>query len=231
MNFIKRALLSTKAKKGRTILLICIFSAILIFVLAGLTIRSAALSATESAKKSMGATITLSTNKEASFSKSTQQSTDSSATDSSVDPGSYSVTPVPLEDATAIAKLDNIKSYNFLSSTSAGATDSITPISSSDSTSSSTEESSSQSQQGMPSGGDQDSNSFGAGNAQGDFSISGVLTTAAADDFSDGTSKIVEGVGITAADVDSNNVVIEETLAEANDLSVGDTFTISNPTD
>lgn len=39
MNFIKRAWLATKAKKGRTALLILVTSAILIFVLAGLTIK------------------------------------------------------------------------------------------------------------------------------------------------------------------------------------------------
>lgn len=51
MNFIKRAWLATKSKKkGRTALLILVTSAILIFVLAGLTIKNAADSAVESAK-------------------------------------------------------------------------------------------------------------------------------------------------------------------------------------
>lgn len=69
MNFIKRALLSMKTKKGRTLLLCAVFSAILIFVLAGLTIQSAALSATENAKKNVGATVTLSANREAAMKK------------------------------------------------------------------------------------------------------------------------------------------------------------------
>lgn len=42
MNFIKRAWLATKAKKSRTALLTLVTSSILIFVLAGLTIKSAA---------------------------------------------------------------------------------------------------------------------------------------------------------------------------------------------
>ena len=42
MNYIKRALQSLWAKKGRSLLMIAVFSAILIFVLAGLTIRSGA---------------------------------------------------------------------------------------------------------------------------------------------------------------------------------------------
>lgn len=65
MNFIKRAWLATKAKKGRTALLILVTSAILIFVLAGLTIKNAADSAVESAESEAGATVTLSVNREA----------------------------------------------------------------------------------------------------------------------------------------------------------------------
>jgi len=51
MNFIKRAWLATKAKKGRTALLTLVTSSILIFVLAGLTIKSAADKAVDNAKK------------------------------------------------------------------------------------------------------------------------------------------------------------------------------------
>lgn len=67
MNFIKRGLLSLWAKKGRTLLLCAVFSAILIFVLAGLTIKSAAEKATENAQNSLGATVTLAASHEAMF--------------------------------------------------------------------------------------------------------------------------------------------------------------------
>ena len=97
MNFIKRAIQSLWAKKGRSILLIAVFSAILIFVLAGLTIRSGAELATSNAKKSVGATVTLSANREAMFKN---QSTSSSGDESSKpDPGSFEQTPVNLSDA------------------------------------------------------------------------------------------------------------------------------------
>ncbi|WKF24951.1 hypothetical protein LLA22_04545 [Lactococcus cremoris] len=52
MDFIRRACLFTKAKIGRTILLIVAFSAILIFVLSGLIINSAAYVSIDNAKKS-----------------------------------------------------------------------------------------------------------------------------------------------------------------------------------
>ena len=77
MNFIKRALLSTKVKKGRSFLLLFIFSAILIFVLAGLTIQSAANVATSEARKSMGCSVTLGVNRENTLKKSTEETSSS----------------------------------------------------------------------------------------------------------------------------------------------------------
>lgn len=222
MNFIKRAWQSIRAKKGRTFLLCAVFSAILIFVLAGLTIRSAALSATESAQKSVGATVTLSTNREAMFQ---QRSTEGEAGGERPDPGSFSITPVSLTDVEAIAALDNVKSYSVSSTTTANADSDIEPISSSDD---STEDTETDDSAGM----DQGMGGFGMGGGgmmqmQSDFQITGVLTTADTDGFSGGTDKIVEGEGITADDEGTNNVVIESALAEANDLSVGDTFVLT----
>lgn len=225
MNFIKRALFSIKAKKGRTILLCAVFSAILIFVLAGLTIQSAALTASENAKKSVGATVTLSANREAAMKKS-----DSSDGESKPDPGSFSLTPVNLADAKKIAALSGVKSYSFSSSSSAGATDSITPISSSDSTDSSSDIASNSNQMpggGGPGGDDSQKQAM----KQSDFQVTGVADLSMADDFSTGTAKIVDGEMITEADNGSTNVVIEKTLAEANSLSVGDKFKITSPDD
>lgn len=59
----------SNGKKGRSILLVLVTSAIMLFVLAGLLIRNAADTATSNAKKSVGATVTLSANREAAFKK------------------------------------------------------------------------------------------------------------------------------------------------------------------
>ncbi|MTD39099.1 FtsX-like permease family protein [Erwinia sp. CPCC 100877] len=227
MNFIKRALLSMKAKKGRTFLLCAVFTAILIFVLAGLTIQSAALTATENAKKSVGATVTLSANRE----KAMQKSQDS---DERPDPGSFSLTPVSIEDAEKIAALDNVKSYSFLASTSASAGDGITPISNDtdDTTASeSTSEQDSETAQGQsPDQGGRGGDPMQTMN-QSDFQISGVLDLSMLSDFSEGTAKITSGEAISEADKDTNNVVIEQSLAEANELKVGDKFKITDSED
>lgn len=99
MNFMKRAWKSTKVKWGRSLLLFAVFTAILIFVLAGLTIRSAAEEAANQAQKEVGATVTLSANREASFKKQEQTSSSGSTTEERPDPGSFSLTPVSLTDS------------------------------------------------------------------------------------------------------------------------------------
>lgn len=203
MNFFKRAWLNIWAKKGRSILLILVSSAILMFVLAGLLIRSAAVKATEAAKNDAGATMTLSANRQAAFKKMSQSSKRSSKTRPKL-----TLTPVKLSDATKIAKLSNIKNYNVTSSTSANAK-------SYDTVSTTT---------GM--GG----NSGGPGGmksatSSGDTQIDGVTATSLTTTFSDSQSKITKGRGITASDKNTNNVVIEKELASQNNLTVGDTMT------
>ncbi|MGN1291681.1 MAG: ABC transporter permease, partial [Levilactobacillus brevis] len=94
MNFFKRAWLNVWAKKGRSILLILVSSAILMFVLAGLLIRSAAVKATNQAKEEVGATVTLSANRQAAFKK--MQSSSSSSKSSRP---KLTLTPVKLSDA------------------------------------------------------------------------------------------------------------------------------------
>lgn len=227
MDFIKRSLLSMKAKKGRTFILCAVFTAILVFVLAGLTIKSAALTATENAKKSVGATVTLSANREAAMKKN-----EGGESNERPDPGSFSLTPVSLEEAEKISDLANVKSYSFLSSSSAGAGEGITPISSS--SNEDTDETTENQTTDMPK--DNQRSPEGGGNpmsqmTQSDFQISGVMNLTMASDFSDGTASIIEGEAITDADEETNNVVIEKTLAEANELTIGDTFSVTNPDD
>ncbi len=226
MNFMKRALKSTKVKWGRSLLLFAVFTAILVFVLAGLTIRSAAEQAAKQAQQNVGATVTLSANRQAALKKQQESSTSDSSSGNRPDPGSFSLTPVSLSDAEKIAKLSNVKSYSFESSASAQANSGITAISSSDSSSS--EESQSDDSASMDTAGGRGG---GPQMMQADFQITGVSATSQNSNFTDGTAKITKGEGITASDKGTNHVVIDSTLAEANDLSVGDTFKITSSKD
>lgn len=209
MNFFKRAWLNLIAKKGRTVLLILVTSAIMLFVLAGLLIKNAANTATENAKKSVGATLTLSANREAAFKKMRQSSTSTSTagTTTKTRPR-LSMTPVKLSDVQQIAQLENVASYSILASTSVNAKsfDAITT--------------STQSTMQAGPGGDKMATS------QGDIAVTGVSTTASNSNFSSDGYKITKGRGITASDANTNNVVIESELAKQDDLSVGDTITV-----
>lgn len=241
MNFIKRGLLSLWAKKGRTLLLCAVFSAILIFVLAGLTIKSAAEKATENAQNSLGATVTLAASREAMFgggpnaSTSTSSTTDSStssSTDSTSERRRFNSTPIKVSDAEKIAKLDNVKSYVLITSGTATAGDGIEPITSSDSDTTSTSSSTSdETQQGQGPGGMGGNNgTMGGGGMMktGDFTITGVSASADYSSFADGTATLEKGEALTADDAGTNHVLIEETLAESNNLSVGDTFKLTD---
>ncbi len=223
MNFLKRAYQSLWAKKGRSILLIAVFAAILIFVLAGLTIKSATEVASENAKKSVGATVTLATNRQGMFKTDNDSTTSESE---KPDPSSFEMTPVKLSDAKKIAALSGVKSYSFEVSTSADKSSGIEPISS-DSEQSSEDSDSEDSANGpagqMPGGKAQMS--------QGDFQITGVLESSAYSSFAAGTAKITTGEALTQADENSNNVLIESSLAQANDLTVGDTFKVKDSDD
>ncbi|WP_270789065.1 ABC transporter permease [Enterococcus diestrammenae] len=227
MNFINRALQSLWAKKGRSLILIEVFSAILIFVLAGLTIRSGAESATNEAKKSVGATVTLSADRQKMMEQAKSDSgTSEDEASSRPDPGSFTNTPVNLEDAEKIAALDGVKSYSFEVSTSATKGADIEPIA--------TEASTSDSEAAQSMGGPGGEQMPGGGMAQmsmGDFQITGVLASADYTSFSEGTATLTDGEALTADDVGTDAVLIESALAEANDVAVGDQFTLKDADD
>jgi putative ABC transport system permease protein len=212
MNFIRRAWLTLTAKKGRTGLLTLVFTAILVFVLAGLTIQSAAINATETAKKSVGATVSLSVNRQAMM----QERRSSSSTTKKT----FTMPAVPLTSAEKIAKLDGVKSYSFTATTAVNAKSGITAITSTESTATSSSETS--------------RGGFGGGPAKetrapsGDFQVVGTNDLSGVTDFTDGTSKITSGRAITSADKGTNNIVIEKDLATENSLKVGSTFKVAS---
>lgn len=214
MNFIKRAFHSMKVKKGRTALLTFVFAAILVFILAGLTIQSASLKATENAQKSMGATVTLSTNMETAM----QAMRESAGEGERPDPGSFKISPVDGEIITKLIGLENVSSYSITSSTSVNAS-SFEAITSEETTDSETtnEEQGGRGGMGMM-----------PAASSGDINISGTNDTSISTSFSAGTAEIIEGVGITSADQETNHAVIETNLAEANDISVGDTIKVED---
>ena len=224
MDFIRRAWLFTKAKIGRTILLIVAFSAILIFVLSGLIINSAANVSIDNAKKSAGATVSLSVNMQ-NVIKEAQNSATSSSSDTAEAGKRFNIDLPTISATTAekIAKLDGVKSASFTYQAQASASSGIEKVSTSSSSLSSSTDTQAAGGFGGREGGM-------GGASQEDFTISGTNDLAASTSFTD-SYKISSGRAIKASDEGTNNVVIESTLASQNSLKVGSTFTIKDSND
>ncbi|GEK33658.1 ABC transporter permease [Kurthia sibirica] len=215
MNFLKRAFYSMKVKKGRTLLLTVVFSAILIFILAGLTIQSASLKATENAKKSMGATVTLSANMENIFKNAQKSMTE----DGEKEKRDFTIPSIDGETVRKLSALDNIDSLSITSSTTVNAS-SFEAITATEETS--TEEDAASGGRGFGGTG------MMGGKTSGDISLAGTNDSATASAFLNDTAKITDGVGITSADAGTKNAVIEKNLATENKIVVGDTVKIKN---
>lgn len=204
MNFINRAWLNVKAKKGRTILQILVLAAILMFVLAGIIIKQGATTAANNAKKAAGATVTLSANRQTAFANMEKSSSKNAK---------LNLASVSVATAKKIAKSSYVKSYTIATSTSANAS-SFTAITTTGASGAA--------------GGNGPGGKTGSATSTGSLTISGVSATASASAFTNGTAKIVSGRGITTADEGTNNVVIEKQLAKKNSLKVGATITIKS---
>ena len=184
MDFIRRAWLFTKAKIGRTILLIVAFSAILIFVLSGLIINSAANVSIDNAKKSAGATVSLSVNMQNVIKEAQNSATSSSSSSSSSDTAEagkrFNIDLPTISETTAekIAKLDGVKSASFTYQAQASASSGIEKVSTSSSSSSSSTDTQAAGGFGGREGG------MGGG-CQEDFTISGTNDLAASTSFTD----------------------------------------------
>lgn len=240
MNFFKRASQYIWAKKGKSVLMIAILSVIMIFVLAGLSIYQAANQAITNAQKSTGATVTLTQNREAMFQAISEQKAENQIASSSEQSKrkTFNRTPIKLSEAEKIAKLEGVKSYLYTAMTSADAGSGITAIESSANTTSTSSESTDQQEADATTGasqskGGQAGNPPGEGQGmnQGDFRIQGVSDSSLLTTFTQGEAKIIKGSAITSEDAGSNVVLIEKTLAEENNLAVGDTFKVKDSND
>lgn len=223
MNFIKRAILSMKARKGRTILQLFIFTIVCVLILSGFTIQSAANKASELARQELGGDVTLSVDREKQM-EAQQKESSSSSSSTTTERRMFESTPVAVAAAKKLAELDHVAGYNLYSNTQALASG-FEPIASSSDTSQSDDSTSSAQQQG-PGGDSSDTNRPQM--VQADLSVSGVLDSATATKFKAGTDKLVSGKAITESDVGKNVVMIEKTLAEENDLKVGDKIKIQS---
>lgn len=222
MNFFKRAILSTKSRWSKTLLLFTVITTICVLVLSGISIQTASKNAGILARQQLGATVTLKVDTE-KMRENMMKSKDSAS--SSVEPGGErmkpTMTPLPTEYIDQLKDSEYVESYLAQSSTSLLAND-FTAVGSENEESSSSTQSSDKNMPQMDQG--------KMGRNMGDVTLTGVSNLEQTSSFRDGNISIVEGDSITE-ETASNSVIIEEALASENDLSVGDTINVSSTSD
>lgn len=201
-SMIKNALLSLKKNIGKTILLFVIIVVITNLVIAGLSIQSATQKSMDQIRSSLGNDVTLSVD----FRNMMKNREPGEAVSNE--------TSLTTTMADSLKDLKYVESYNYQISTSADS-DSISAVE--------TESDNSNNQQDTNKPNDQPKQASN----QGDFTISANTTMEYLDSFTNSNYTLTDGRLLTSDDANTNNCVIETNLASDNDLSVGDTFTIT----
>lgn len=199
---IKNALLSLKKNIGKTILLFVIIVVITNLVIAGLSIQSATKKSMDQIRSSLGNDVTLSVD----FRNMMKNRKPSEAVSNE--------TSLTTTMADSLKDLKYVKNYNYQISTSANS-NSISAVE--------TASDNSNNQQDTNKPNDQPEQASN----QVDFTISANITMKYLDSFTNNNYKLTKGRLLTTKDQNTNNCVIETNLASDNDLSVGDTFTIT----
>ena len=199
---IKNALLSLKKNIGKTILLFVIIVVITNLVIAGLSIQSATQKSMDQIRSSLGNDVTLSVD----FRNMIKNRKPSEAVSNE--------TSLTTTMADSLKDLKYVKNYNYQISTSANS-NSISAVE--------TASDNSNNQQDTNKPNDQPEQASN----QVDFTISANTTMKYLDSFTNNNYKLTKGRLLTTKDQNTNNCVIETNLASDNDLSVGDTFTIT----
>ncbi len=201
-SMIKNALLSLKKNIGKTILLFVIIVVITNLVIAGLSIQSATQKSMDQIRSSLGNDVTLSVD----FRNMMKNREPGAAVSNE--------TSLTTTMADSLKNLKYVESYNYQISTSADS-DSISAVENKSDNSNNQQDTNKPNDQP-----EQASN-------QGDFTISANTTMEYLDSFTNSNYTLTDGRLLTSDDANTNNCVIETNLASDNDLSVGDTFTIT----
>lgn len=201
MNFMKRAILSMKKRVGTSLILMAVFLIVTNLVLAGFAIQNASKKAADTARKKLGADVTLSLD----FDKLGQQARET---------GEMPNPPkLNTKEADQLAKSKYVKDYNYITNT-LGISDGLKLVGASEGEEGKGKAGMAAVRGGSGSGTEIDMNSS--------FMIEGVRKTALQESFKNGKSKIIDGKPITEQMKEQNVALMEKRLAELNNLKVGD---------
>ncbi|MBP3691917.1 MAG: ABC transporter permease, partial [Clostridia bacterium] len=235
MYIIKNAFKCMSRSKGRNLLIGIIVLVISVSACLGLSIRQASLTAKQKTMDSMTVTATISFDRNAAMKDA--QTEEEDGTNKTFDRSEFAQMmeksqSLSLDEYLTYAKADSVKDFYYTLPASLNGSDEIEPV-----TNEEEEEQTTESVQPMPQmpqgeeGGKKQS--FGGRNpqkmgAQNDFSVVGYSGESAMTDFINGTSTITSGSVFGEATTDYNCLISSE-LATFNELAVGDTVVVANP--
>ncbi|MFF2175757.1 ABC transporter permease [Lysinibacillus sp. NPDC058147] len=211
MNFTKRAILSMKKRIGTSLILMAVFLIVTNLVLGGFAIQNASQKAADSARKKLGADVTLGLD----FDKLGKQARET---------GEMPILPdLNIKETEQLAKSQYVKDYNYITSTF-GISDGLKLVGAPEGEE---DEGAGAGRVGMAGvrGG---SGSATAIDMNSSFMIEGVRKTLLQESFKNGKSKIIDGKPITEKMEDQNVALMEKRLVEQNKLKVGDKVKIQS---
>ena len=198
---LKNAFLSIRKSIGKTVLLFVIIFIIANLVIAGFSIKSASLKATQSIQSTLGNDVTL----QVDFKNMMKNREPGQA----VDQVTESLT---IKMAEQLKNLKYVDSYNYTISSNVNTT--LTAV----------ENETQEELDDRPMMGDRQNQSTS-------FTLSANTTMKYLKDFTDENYVLSEGRLLSSKDQEPNYCVIETNLAKENDLSIGDTFTMTSSDD
>lgn len=226
MYIIKNALKCIGRSKGRNILIGVIVLVIAVSACVGLSIRQAAEKAKADTLDGLTVTAAISFDRQSMMNQMKNESGDNSAQAETgkFDKGQFAAlmgeaSSLSLEEYMKYATSESVKDFYYSQTVSINSTDNFSPVSSE------TAEDSSSGFSGAPGGG---KGGMMGGYSSADFKIIGYSGEAAMTSFLNGTAAIAEGA-IFEEGTENLDCIISAELAAYNDVSVGDTISLSNP--
>lgn len=228
MYIFKNALKCIGRSKGRNILIGVIVLVIAISSCIGLSIRQAAESAREETINLMNVTAKISFDRAAAMNRMTEDSGEQGFDRSQFANMMGNSSALSLEEYLVYAEAESVKDFYYSMTAYVNGVDNLNPV-----TSEAEEEEAETSPSEGGFGGMGSMNGMGGGRnrvfgANSDFSIVGYSKEEAMTSFINGNSSVIEGSMFNASTGDGTCIITQE-LAAFNDLSVGDTISISNP--
>lgn len=225
MYILKNALKCIDRAKGRNILIGVIVLVIAISSCIGLSIRQAAESAKEETISLMNVTATISFDRNAAMSQMSGGSEGQRFDRNQFASLMGNSSALSLDEYLIYAEAESVKDFYYSMTAYVNGTDGFEPVSNETEEETDTSSSSNSGFGGFGGMGGGGNRVFGSNS---DFSVVGYSNETAMTSFINGNASIVEGAMFDIG-TDDGACIITQELAAFNDLSVGDTITVSNP--